>query len=361
MGAPPLYGGYEYTPEAINGRPGEPLVKKNNEALLLMPVIFSQNDFTVTVSDPPWANYSWIPDVSIYSGYPGITVKNTMKNYASLWLLRNNFAESFQLKSKLLKRNFLWFSLFKSSPVALRYVVYNNGDYWNTEAIINDFKSKIASYAILDFLPLLTETNSSENNTFLLIANELTHEPVFLQAPDYVPELNVTNRGNSKYADIINYPVNAAALKMLGRWFEFLKENGVYNNTRIIITSDHGANVDTGFFTGTEFPLRCEMLNPLMLVKDFDGDFPFRTDETFMTNADVPSLAFKGIIEAPVNPFTGNPVNTMAKQGILKVTTSSKFMPNYHNKNTFKIDSDEWYTVHTNIFDAGNWQEAEVP
>jgi YidC/Oxa1 family membrane protein insertase len=359
MGAPPLFGGYEYTPDEINSRSGEPLVKKNNEALLLMPVIFSRNNFTVTVSDPPWANYSWIPDIRIYADYPGIKIQNTIQNYSSLWLSGNNFLEDLQLKSLLLKRNFLWFSLFKSSPVALRYIVYNNGYYWNTDSATFDFNLIIGSYAVLDFLPLLTDTASSDSNAFLLIVNNLTHEPSFLQAPGYVPRMNVTNRGNSKYADVINYPVNAAALKMLGKWLNFLKEKGIYNNTRIIISSDHGANIDTGLFTDTDFPFRREELNPLLLIKDFDDNFPLKTDNSFMTNADVPSFAFKGIIEDPVNPFTGNLVNSNAKQGILKITTSSKWMPNIHNANTFKIEPDEWYTVHTNIFDAGNWKKLD--
>lgn len=359
MGAPPLFGGYEYTPDAINSRPGEPLVKKHNEALLLMPVIFSRNNFSVTVSDPPWANYSWVPDISIYDGYPEITIKNTMQNYSGLWLSGNNFLKDYQFKSKLLTRNFLWFSLFKSSPVVLRYAVYHNGDYWSNDEVINDFNLIIGSYAVLDFLPSLTDTAVSGKNAFLLIVNDLPHEPAFLQAPDYVPKINVTNRGNSKYADIKNYPVNAAALKMLGKWFNFLKENGVYNNTRIIITSDHGANVNTGFFPENKFPFMYEELNPLLLIKDFDGNFLLQTDKSFMTNADVPSFAFKGIVEDPVNPFTGNPVNTNTKQGILKVNTSSRWMPNSHNANTFRIDPDEWYTVHKNIFDADNWQRAE--
>ena len=359
MGSPPLFGGYEYTPEAINSRPGEPLVKKHNEALLLMPVIFSENNFSVTVSDPPWANYSWVPDISIYADYPDIKIKNTIQNYLGVWLSKNNFSKDFRLKSKLLIRNFLWFSLFKSSPVALRYVVYNNGSYWNTDAMINDFTLTIGNYAALDLLPLLTDTAASEKNAFLLITNELPHEPVFLQAPDYVPEINVTNRGNSKYADIINYPVNAAALKLLGKWFNFLKENGVYNNTRIIITSDHGADIDTGLFKKNELPFKRERINPLLLIKDFDDDFPLKTDKAFMTNADVPSIAFSGIVENPVNPFTGNPVSANAKQGVLKITTSHQWKPNAHNANTFKITPNEWYAVHSDIFNAENWQKVE--
>jgi hypothetical protein len=40
IGAPPIYGGYEYTPEAINRRVSIPLVEKHREAYLLLPRIF---------------------------------------------------------------------------------------------------------------------------------------------------------------------------------------------------------------------------------------------------------------------------------------------------------------------------------
>jgi YidC/Oxa1 family membrane protein insertase len=359
MGMPPVFGGYEYTPREINKRDSIPLVKKHNEALLLMPVIFSGNDFAVTVTDPPWANYSWIPDGRIYSDYPDITIRNTIRPFTGIWLDKNNFSD-LQLKSKILKRNFLLFSVFKTSPLLLREAVYNNGEWWSTDNAAVDLSLLINNYAVLDFLPELTGTQALKQNTFTIFSNELPHEPAFLQAPDYVPSLNITNRGTSKYADNMYYHVNAASLKLLGVWFEHLKQTGVYDNTRIIISSDHGANINTGIFTESEkLGFNREYFNPILMFKDFNSDFPLITDFTFMTNADVPTLAFTGIIENPVNPFTGNPVNDSIKQNPQHITTSSKWMPNEHNTNTFRIGGDEWYTVHSDIFKADNWERAE--
>ena len=48
---------------------------------------------------------------------------------------------------------------------------------------------------------------------------------------------------------------------------------------------------------------------PLLLVKDF-GSTELTVDDTFMTTADTPTLAFSGLIENPVNPFTGNPIHS---------------------------------------------------
>jgi YidC/Oxa1 family membrane protein insertase len=358
MGAPPLFGGYEYTPEEINKRSGELLVKKHNESLLMMPLIFSENDYAVTVTEPPWANYSWIPDIRIYDPYPEIKAMNTSLAFTSLWLSRKNIP-GFTLKSPLLKRNFLWLSFFKSVPMLGRTAVYNGKYWWNTSSVTVDMSFILETYAVMDLLSELTDISSTTQNNFLLLQNELPHNSVFLQAPDYVPVLKVSDRGPSKYADIIHYPVNAAALKLLGSWFEYLKQNGVYDNTRIIITADHGADFNSGVFSPSEIPFNRELLNPLMLVKDFYADFPLKTNMDFMTNADVPTLAFKDLIPNPVNPFTGNPVNDELKHYPLNISISPNRLPESHGHRakTFMIDSDEWYIVHTDIFDADNWKK----
>lgn len=46
--------------------------------------------------------------------------------------------------------------------------------------------------------------------------------------------------------------------------------------------------------------------NPLFLVKDFnDNKEMISISYEFMTNADVATIATKGLIENPTNPFTG--------------------------------------------------------
>lgn len=361
MGVPPLFGGYEYTPEEMNRRNKAPLVQKHNEALLLLPRIFSENGFNTVITDPPWANYSWISDTRIYSPYPSIKTYNTKQRYTDIWLSNNKFT-GVSLKSGLLIRNFLWLSFLKISPLVLRDVIYDNGVWLSLDQREIDFTSVIDTYAVLDYLPELTGIQNTPRNNFCFIVNELTHEPAFLQAPDYTPALEVTDRGKTKYADITNYPVNAAAIRMLGEWLDFLKQNNIYDNTRIIIASDHGAAINLGIFSGkNELPFLREGYNPLLLVKDFNaGTAPLATDNTFMTQADVPALALSGLVQNPVNPFTGNPVSSAAKEaGPQKICISGRWSPHEHGSHTFTITPDEWYMVHNDIFDKNNWSGAE--
>jgi hypothetical protein len=53
--------------------------------------------------------------------------------------------------------------------------------------------------------------------------------------------------------------------------------------------------------------------NPLFMIKDF-GSNEFSVSDEFMTCADVPSEAFKGIIDNPINPFTGNSIDESGKE-----------------------------------------------
>src|SRR5574344_564518 len=289
LGAPPLYGGYEYTPEEMNKRSSETLVSKNNEALSVLPRMFAQNGFDVTMTDSPWANYSWMPDMSIFNAYPEkIHTYNTMKKYRNQWFLRHN-QDLPAVQSTIDKRNFIWYGIMKMVPYVLRNFIYDDGNWWALATVECKNYSFVDSYSVLDFMPLLTDatagTNGIPENTFTYICNDTTHDPVLLQAPDYTPANKITQRGTSPYSSEPHYDAIAASLKRLGTWFEWMKANGVYDNTRIIIASDHGRNIKTGAFSKEKkLPFMREFCHPLLLVKDFNASGTLVTDNTFMTN-----------------------------------------------------------------------------
>lgn len=361
IGVPPVYGGYEYTPFEINKRKKESLLNKHNEALLSMPRLFSEHGFSVTVTDPSWANYSWIPDLRIFEPYPEITALATIRTYTNLWLEQHPEAALPGVRSSLIKRNFIWYSFLKTMPTFFRDSIYNDGFWWNTNNSIEDLQDIINNYAPLDYLPELTDF-SAETNTYTFMVNELTHEPAYLQAPDYVPQIKITDKGSSPFADEPHYHANISALLRIGDWIQTLKENDVYNNTRIIIVSDHGADtINSGLFTDTfDLPFHPESLNPLLLVKDFNAHGTLKTDMSFMTNADIPALSCQDLIPHPKNPFTNNQISSESKRsGILSVYTHL-WSPDGQYKNTFKIADTEWFFVQNNIFDPANWSHADV-
>jgi len=93
-----------------------------------------------------------------------------------------------------------------------------------------------------------------------------------------------------------------------------------------------------------------------LLVKDF-GARGFGTDERFMTNADTPTVALDGLIEDPVNSFTGKRSTNDAKNAEEQhVFYTDIWNTDQNNGNTFLPGS--WYAlVGHDIFDQNGWEK----
>jgi YidC/Oxa1 family membrane protein insertase len=359
MGVPPIWGGYEYTPLEMNNRKSMPLVDKHNEALLVLPQIMANAGYEVTVTDPSWANYASINDTSIYDKYKNITAFNTIGNYTGFWYSQNPSLNNNFTSSKIL-RNAIWFSFLRISPPFLRVTIYDDGWYWGNQEYVKTIDKFINSYAVIDFLPELT-TYDSAKPAALLITNETTHEQALLEYPDYIPVPEVVNFGKSVYSQNKIYHANNAFYLRMAEWFDELKKNNCYDNTRIIIVSDHGSGqIDANLAdTGISIPNESrEAYNPVLLVKEFNAHGELKTDMSFMTNADVPVIALKDI-SPPVNPFTGKPLTNEQKKDGVYITINHLPQAYQHNKTTFKISKNEWVHIHDNIFDEKNWELTE--
>ena len=351
-GAPPIFGGYEYTPEGLNSRPDTSLTKKNNEALLLMPRLLSEYGFFVTITDPPYADDNWIPDLRIYESENNITSYITDGVYTDLWLKRNNII--LPLQSEVLKRNLLYYAIFREIPLAFRKAIYNHGQ-WCAPLSGYRMRTFLNGYSVLDFLPNLTEINDSNVNSAIILTNNTAHESLFLQAPLYEPQLTMTDYGNSRFSREVFYHANAAAINRLSDFFSFLKSNDVYDNTRIILVSDH-AGLDFSYLFKTSLPFHVEQFNPIMFLKDFNTNGNMKTDMAFMSNADVVSMAVNGIIDNPINPFTGNAISAERKNAPLLILVQRV---QNKNENELVLNSQNTYYVHDNIFDENNWIRAD--
>ncbi len=393
VGIPPLYGGYDYIPDEINKRKNVSIVDKQNEALKIMPVNFYENNYEVTICDPTYANYDWTPDLSIYDDYPGMHAYNTMDQYSGL----DNWDQEFRLWN----RQFFCYSIFRISPLIISDIVYDSGMY-NTVMTYGDDNefvtpqvmesvsvshgvdtSYMKSYEVLRNLENMTEIRDTNKNTFMMLSNNITHDSMLTQTPDYLPVNDVDNTeyeklhairystdGKELYLDKMlsmkSYHALMSAFIQLSNWFDYLRENDLWNNTRIILVSDHGANVGTRDLildTPAEYQndegkayLDLQYYNPLFMIKDFDSK-EFTTDSSFMTNADTPIQAFKGLIEKPYNPFLGSEITDKHKyDGEQHILFTDWNTTTYKNKCVFSSDIDRWLIMkNNNLFDRNNW------
>ena len=363
-----LYGGYEYTPDEINERPDERLAEKHNESLKMLPVLFSERGYKVNVCDPPLVNYSNKWDLSIFDEYEGIDAHFAESPYVED--VAKEFGPYFEATQL---HNFVGYSLVKVAPLKLQKFLYDAGKYLKADKDTVISSSFMSSYSGLRALPRITDVEDSEENTFLIMTNNTAHEPTVLQVPEYEAVLFPDNseddgvRRAEGYPDIElsdvsqkgHYDVNVLALKKLGEWFDFLRENGAYDNTRIIVVSDHA--IDLNQFSELHFDngFSFEGFHPLLLVKDF-GASGFNTSNEFMTNADVATLATESIIENPVNPFTGKPINNDEKTAHPQtLMTSMDWDYLSDSGTTFTNEDGEWWSVEENVFDGNNWKKRE--
>lgn len=379
FGAPALFGGYEYTPHELNKRDSEPLADKHDESLKVMPVLFDSNNFDVTVCDPPYAGYQWIPDLSIYDDYPNIKTYITDGKFMD---------KDTRIKAVVDRnRNFFCYGIMKSAPLCMQEIIYSHGTYnqeigtdsgiysgqvrTGSSKSVGKTKEFMGSYITLVNLSYMTDISDGGEDTFMMMTNNLTHEPMMLHEPDYAPIDKVDNTEYDRtHADrftlngktlnmetdqqIIHYQTNMATMLQLARWFDYLRENGVYDNTRIILVSDHGRFLEHSEDFMLEDGDDADLFYPLLMVKDFDSR-EFEISDEFMTNGDVPTLATAGVIDNPVNPFTGNVINSDEKTAHDQYILCS-YDWDVTKNNGNKFNPGKWYSVRDNMKDLSNWK-----
>lgn len=341
---PSMIAGYEYTPEKMNKIKTKTIEQKFKEALLVLPLIFKKNGFSETVLCTPIRHFcpfdvmgdEYATD-KLFNEYK---IKNASNlNVGSYKILPFAVSEEKTDFSKILKRNFFYFSVFVTSPTIFKKNIYTEGSYIanndkKNDLIWDDFVEN--EFLKLFSLPKYTAISEDKKNTFTIFNSECIHIN-FYQKPFIYEHLTLQRQ----------------AMKILGSYMKYLKENEVYDNTRIIIVSDHGhwgQSHTTLRRAETSF-------NPVLFVKDFNKTGSYTTDNTFMTNADAALLSVKGVIEKPINPFTGkNILNQTDKKNVrILYYTDFKASQDFYPDYKCIYPSAKFYKVSKNIFEPDNW------
>ena len=348
----------------------------------------------MTVCHPPYAGYTEIPDLSIFEDCKNVYAYNTENGQF------RDQGELLASRQKIWNRNFFCYSIMKISPLVLQSGLYQGGQYFSSRDLDSMLhhtqfvsgrsvshgvdESFMNAYSVLCALPEISNITDDSRNTYLAINNGTAHDVMLLKEPEYEPALYVDNTaydaahedrftldGRTMLADIPytmkHYQCNMAAFLQLGTWFDFLREQGVYDNTRIILVADHGHGMAQfedmifGDWVGNTWhhPQDVMSYNPLLMVKDFDSR-DFHVDSRFMTNADTPVLALDGLVDEPVNPFTGNPVSDAAKAAEEHHIFYTDISDPWDNDgNTFLPD--RWYALKgQDIFDLSAWSSLGI-
>ena len=327
-----LLGGHEYSPDQIGKLPGS-LRDKVNQAYLMLPTLFEQNGFTTTVSDPSWANFSWKGDLELFRKR-GIRAERLKGRYTGEWLGRET---AFGAQSPGFRPNYsailLWQAMFRSFPPPLAVLIYDNGSWLGSNFPAgNLFFDLLGTWAPLVLLPQLSDA-LADTPQFVFMTNDTPHEPMMmgyrpedsrypLQPVSQTEEPTALNSpfsasprskalfealSESGEYSLRHFYANWATIREIQRYLAWMREQNVYDNSLIIIASDHGRDV---FLPGYELSSReYGYFMPLLLVKlpqnPRETGEPLRIDETARSSADVAAFASLALPEAKRrNPFT---------------------------------------------------------
>jgi hypothetical protein len=356
-GLPAMLGGYDYTPLQIDGRADVLLKDKINESLTVLPKIFGEAGRRVTVTDPTMTNMQLVPDISVFDNLQNVRAVNLDGR------MERRFTEEYPVADERFIDSFDFdilfrYGLFRIALPVLRYGLHYKGTWWR-DGTSNAYGRGLTEFSTLYYLAEFCSVDSGPD-TLGIFMNETTHEPGAYAAA-LRPEPGPI-RYSREAIDAFGSEDNASymytflsAMKALNRWIDFLKNEGVYDNTKIIIVSDHGNGFDTDRFENTGM----ESYNPLLMVKPFNARGTLAVSQEFMTNADVPAIAAEGAIDNPVNPYLGTPLAPKHNKIPQTVARGVSFQPRRHGPYVYNLSGTREFTG-PDIFHAsswGQWQE----
>ena len=329
-GSPAMMGGYEYTPDKLYSSSNR--VSFHNESQLVAPLLFLDAGFEVTMTDPPLPNYSDRGDLSAFDDYPQIAVSELNGKYKQRFFKEIGYSnkDDADLETKKEARNF---ALMQALPPLMRNI-FNK--FCRTSGDVK-YQTFASAFSALYYLSEITDFDGKENQ-YIFIGSDSTHEPSTLKANLLLPEMKEEDEIQLNISDEdervrTHYMSFLATMKTLGSFFDYLRDNEVWDNTRIIIVSDHGFD----FEIEGGLDLKATMVNPLLILKDFNSNEEFTIDYSFMTNADTLDLSIEGLDVSSVNPFSGEEMKI--------------------EKDEIQVYSDNVYLVRDDIFTESNWKQ----
>ncbi|WP_394955343.1 YidC/Oxa1 family membrane protein insertase [uncultured Helicobacter sp.] len=349
---PAIIGGEYYAPYNVNKRElKHTLAEENSKAIVDVANSFSNAGYAVSFG-------TIFPGDEVYiRPHLKKDVLLIPKTDHSAWV--GFYKQHYHIKEPSLDSNIPFGELvslgfFRASPYIFRARLYQaEGWLFGDSLLSNHFRysvnnaSKIASFAVLS-------NTDSPKPTFKLFHELTEHFPWLLDKdsacqhitdPSFYRSKLMSDKAGLAYSNHICY------VKNLASWLKWFKDSGIYDNTKIIIVSDHGNG-------GLGAPLvdlpRRELRNShiFFMVKDFNAKGKLKIDSTtFVSNSDAMAVACDEIdSKCPKIPpsFLKNPmpnrelIFTFVDGGSGRQTNT-------------KFDVILQYRVKNSIFDLSNW------
>lgn len=300
FGKAPIIGGEKLSPKNLLKADGVSLEKKINAEYENLFKELSDNNWEITFHENMWFK-------------PNLISKNLREksNFITDQFLSPVFFSDWErekgtnLTKKIFNPGFfLSFSLFRIAPLKLKKNIYKKGKWLET---VDDNYRTIENAKRFSQLRYLSKHSqvASKAKTFKFVTNELTHFP---WAMNNKCEPVAVTEGQAVFSPAMQLQNEYCALKALGAWFDWMKKKKIYDNTLIIIVSDHG-RTPQGHFVLPPYGSDFEDYKPpvwktpfgygssaLLLVKPFNSEEALKVEENqLMTNSDVRIMVERAI------------------------------------------------------------------
>jgi hypothetical protein len=307
-----MLGGYDYTPTEMNERV-QPLRAMTVESFAILPHNFTRKGYAVTLLGPRGLGFTRLGDCSFLAGIEGLNC--TQFPLTMVPALAKQVGIPLGDVSKALYGDLLSLhGLMRGIPYVSKAILFEQASW---PAILDHSAgTTFKEWADLKSLAILS-SSKAERSTLNVVFNLLPHEPYYMgedclpQGREFkVPKEEFLRRGHQSLFSLQHQIAAECSLLLVADYFKWMKEEGVYDNTKIVIVSDHGivgdvsdssSRAKAGGTTDNTFVKSRSAL----LVKGRDAKGRIRISEEFVPNAEVPRIVCEEI-GGCVNPYLGN-------------------------------------------------------
>ena len=312
-GVHPMLGGYDYTPVEMNAR-HKALRELSVEAFTILPYNFSRKGFRVNVVNPRGLGFTMAGDCR-YLEMDGVFCSHIPLSVVEKRARQMGFPLS-DLSTSSYADLLVLLASMRSAPYAAKQVLFEKGPW--RPFLDHSAGTTFREWAELSAFDELSMTGAGEPN-FNIVSNILPHEPYYMgedclpQRERFkVPDAEVRRRGHASLFSLQHSIAARCSLLAVADYMDFLRQAGVYSNTKIVIVSDHGIvgpveDTSTRAVAGGTQGNMFVRTRSVLLVKDAGASGALRVSNAFMPNAEVPRIVCEDV-GGCVNPYLNDKV-----------------------------------------------------
>lgn len=327
LSLPSIYGGHDYETDKMSAMKGLSKLDRIQKAMSVLPNALAPKGFdsTFITAGHRIDSKTFLPFIDKKDSF--LFVSRLDAVYEQLWNKKIGIKE--RSAQENLEPFLLAVSLFRVSPFTFKRDIYDQGNWLgSTGSMMEDSMAVALRNAMkVGVLPEVVRAKDS-GPTLKIIYTSLTHSPWHLPQDSMVPSSHPLPGSDDPYATedgryILHMFTERHLLTMLAELFDRMRELGVYDNTLIVVVSDHGAGDSAALrrafsknpqelvramtYAATNYPGRPDAV---LMIKEAGAAHPFATSDREMQTSDVPSLicgAVGGCDGVPPLPPEGAP------------------------------------------------------